>query len=96
VSKNGPKLKVAKTEETTGATASGYVRNFQKLPITALVNFLAGQARQPVIDNTGLTGLFDFTIDLTPPQNDPFAVSARGRSAPLTTSVVSPFLIRSS
>src|SRR5262249_43535692 len=59
-------------------TASGYVRTFQKLPITALVNFLAGQARQPVIDSTGLKRLFDFTIDLTPPQSDLPPISARG------------------
>jgi len=66
VSKRGSRLKAAKDEETVGATATGYVRAFQKMPISGLVNFLAGAARQPVIDNTGLRGPFDFTIDLTP------------------------------
>jgi uncharacterized protein (TIGR03435 family) len=81
VSKSGSKLKAAKPESTIGAGLSGYVRIFQKLPISALVNFLAGQARQPVIDNTGLQGLFDFTIDLTPRENDVSQVSPNGRPA---------------
>src|SRR5262245_59119307 len=71
VGKNGSKLKLAGADETIGATTSGYLRTFQRMPIAGLVNFLAGAARQPVIDKTGLRGAFDFTLDLTPLDNDP-------------------------
>src|SRR5262245_48930778 len=42
VGRNGPKLKVARSDETIGATTSGYRRTFQRMPIAGLVNFLAG------------------------------------------------------
>jgi uncharacterized protein (TIGR03435 family) len=77
VGKNGPKLKAAASDGTTGASASGYRRTFQRLPIAALVNFLANSARQPVLDETGLKGLFDFTLDLTPPADDPLQATVR-------------------
>ena len=38
---------------------------------------LAGAARQPVIDQTGLRDAFDFTLDLTPPADDPLQTAAR-------------------
>jgi uncharacterized protein (TIGR03435 family) len=77
VGKNGMKLKAAGADETTGASASGYIRTFQRLPIAALVNFLANSARQPVFDETGLKGLFDFTLDLTPRADDPLQAAVR-------------------
>jgi len=78
IGKNGSKLKTAGSDGTIGATTSGYLRTFQKMPISGLVNFLAGAARQPVIDQTGLKGAFDFTLDLTPSADDPFQTAARG------------------
>jgi uncharacterized protein (TIGR03435 family) len=77
VTKSGVKLKAAKDEEAIGASTNGYVRTFSKMPMAGLVNFLSGSARQPVIDNTGLKGAFDFAIDLTPPENNPLQLSAR-------------------
>jgi uncharacterized protein (TIGR03435 family) len=54
----------------TGAALNGYVRTFQKLPVAALVKYLSDSVRQPVVDNTGLKGLFDFSVDLTHSEND--------------------------
>ena len=71
VGKSGAKLKAAKDDEVAGAALSGYVRTFRKLSMVVLANSLANNAGQPVVDNTGLKGLFDFAIDLTPPENDP-------------------------
>ena len=70
-----------KDREVTGAALNGYVRTFQKLPVTALVNYLSNSARQPVIDKTGLKGLFDFSIDLTPSENDLPPTAALGATA---------------
>lgn len=81
VSKGGAKLKAVKEGEVTGAALNGYVRTFRKLPVTALVNVLSNSARQPVIDSTGLKGLFDFAIDLTHPENDPLQPGAAGVTA---------------
>jgi len=77
VGKNGSKLKVARTDQTIGATTSGYLRTFQRMPLAGLVNFLAGAARQPVIDETGLRGAFDFTLDHTTGRRSGAGGSAR-------------------
>jgi uncharacterized protein (TIGR03435 family) len=69
VSKSGSKLKPAKDEEVIGVSTIGYARTFTKMPINGLVNFLAGIARQPVVDNTGLKGPYDFILDLTPSED---------------------------
>jgi len=81
LSKRGSKLKSAKENEVVGATLNGYVRTFQKLPVAALVNFLSNSTRQPVIDNTGLKGLFDFSVDLTHHDNDSLQTTAAGATA---------------
>src|SRR5262249_30632256 len=54
VGKSGSKLKSAREEEVIGVSTTGYARAFTKMPINGLVNFLAGLARQPVVDNSGL------------------------------------------
>jgi uncharacterized protein (TIGR03435 family) len=70
IRKGGSKLKPAEDDEVIGATVNAYIRGFQKMPIAGLVNFLSGAVRQPVVDDTGLKGAFDFTIDLTPENSD--------------------------
>jgi uncharacterized protein (TIGR03435 family) len=71
VGKNGSKLKLAGEDEALGFATAGYLRTFRKMPIAGLVSFIAGTARQPVVDMTGLKGSYDFMIDLTPPENTP-------------------------
>jgi len=39
------------------------------MPIAGLLNYIAGTAKQPVVDMTGSRASYDFTIDLTPPGN---------------------------
>jgi uncharacterized protein (TIGR03435 family) len=78
VSKNGPKLKAAQSDEVIGAAASGYLLTFRKMPMAPFVNFLAGVVGKPVIDETGLKEAFDFTLDRTPPPNDPLQTAAGG------------------
>jgi uncharacterized protein (TIGR03435 family) len=83
VGKNGSRLKPAGDGETLGFASAGYLRTFRKMPIAGLVSFIAGTARQPVVDMTGLTGSYDFTIDLTPAENTPpIPVEGISRSDP--------------
>ena len=64
--KSGSKLKQAKDEEAAGFNAVMNGLIFHKMPIAGLVNYLANLAGSPVQDLTGLTGLYDFSLDLTP------------------------------
>lgn len=77
LSKGGSKLKAAGAGESMGFSTAGNVRTFRAMPIAGLVSYVAGTAKQPVIDKTGLTGSFDFTIDLTPAGNLSPAPEAR-------------------
>jgi bla regulator protein blaR1 len=78
VAKGGPKLHDAKPGDTypngfkgpggksgTGAmTFNGRQLIAQGLPIGSLTNILSQQTGRTVIDKTGLTGKYDFTLDL--------------------------------
>lgn len=44
----------------------------KQMPISQLVDILAGQLDRPVIDLTGIRGVFDVTLDWTP-ENAPAA-----------------------
>jgi len=85
VAKGGSKLKPSGNEKSSGEKPS--VRNgkghleFHHMPVSALLNYLyfqpgSGMVDRPVIDKTGLDGLYDFTLDWTPdsPQPDPAAI----------------------
>ena len=70
VGKNGPRLK--KFADETGARAnpelvilssSGHI---EARSVPALCNVLAGHLNQPVLDMTGITGLFDIKLDASP------------------------------
>ena len=67
VGKNGAKFQPAKDDETTGLhqTQGGQLA-FQRHPMATLVNTIANLIDAPVDDKTGLTGRFDFQLDLTP------------------------------
>jgi uncharacterized protein (TIGR03435 family) len=66
VSKNGLKLQVARTDESTGLqrTQAGQLV-FQRYGMANLVNTIANFINAPVDDQTGLTGLFDYQLDFT-------------------------------
>jgi uncharacterized protein (TIGR03435 family) len=68
VGKHGAKLKDASDDEKTGIAPSitpDGVRqiSFSRMPLSGLVNLLANQIGSPVLDQTGLKGLYDFKID---------------------------------
>ena len=72
VGKDAPKLK-----EAAGGGVPGLIlgerrkMTFQNMPIVGLVNTMSNILHTPVVDGTGLKGLYDFTVDpfpfLTPP-----------------------------
>jgi uncharacterized protein (TIGR03435 family) len=62
--KNPPKLQEAKEGEQTAMVPGDRGQmNFQKMPMSGLVNTLANILHTPVVDGTGMTGFFDFTLD---------------------------------
>jgi uncharacterized protein (TIGR03435 family) len=76
IAKNGIKLRESKPDETdaNGRTgmyisgSSGAVRG-QLVSMPTLAQFLYRQLNQTVLDKTGLTGKYDFTLKWTPDQN---------------------------
>lgn len=79
--KSGSKLKPSAESEKLGFSAPGYLRVFQAMPMAGLVSFVSSTAGAPVTDATGLQGAYDFTIDLTPPENDAGDLFSRLREA---------------
>jgi uncharacterized protein (TIGR03435 family) len=85
VAKNGIKLKEATPGDTyangikgrDGAGHGGSMRmspgqlTAQGVPMTSLVNALSQQLHQSVVDKTGLTGIYDFTLQWTDDRSDP-------------------------
>jgi uncharacterized protein (TIGR03435 family) len=73
--KSPPKLQPSKEGEQTKFTPGERGQmNFQKMPVVGLVNTLSNILHTTVVDQTGITGFFDFTLDpiqfLTPPSPD--------------------------
>ncbi len=70
--KGGSKLEESKDPEAKPTTSvergQGTVRmSFQNMPIVGLVNTVANVLGNPVRDETGLTGRYNFTLEWTPP-----------------------------
>jgi uncharacterized protein (TIGR03435 family) len=66
--KGGAKLKTAAPDRPAGmsdrAGPGGAQQTvFQSSPLRILVNMLANTLSSPVVDNTGLTGLYDYTLE---------------------------------
>ncbi|HEY6987643.1 MAG TPA: M56 and DUF3738 domain-containing protein [Bryobacteraceae bacterium] len=83
VAKNGSKLQESK-EETGGnqfqgirMSGPGQVAG-RKVPMKFLSQVLAGNVGRPVIDETGLTGKYDFKLEWTPDQNQAGAFGGPG------------------
>jgi len=83
VAKNGHKLQKAKDDEQP-LFAPGKMgqMTFRKMPVVALVNTVSNILQTPVIDRTGLTGFFDYTLEPAPP--DPNQMRATGAASPVT------------
>jgi uncharacterized protein (TIGR03435 family) len=64
VGKADAKLTRAKDDGQTAMTPGPHGQmTFTKMPIVGLVNTMANVLHTPVVDRTGLTGFYDFTID---------------------------------
>jgi uncharacterized protein (TIGR03435 family) len=76
VGKNGPKLRESQSQGEP-AIKPGSTRmsmSLEGMPLERAVDFLSTALQRPVVDMTGLTGRYDFTIDLSPyfaPDNEP-------------------------
>jgi uncharacterized protein (TIGR03435 family) len=95
VAKNGPKMKVAEPS-TSGAGSlmiprlvrGRLVTNFTRTPMWVLVSRLTGADGRPVFDKTGLTGIYDFTLEYVREQD--LAAATPGDSASGTPVVTPP------
>jgi uncharacterized protein (TIGR03435 family) len=74
VAKNGSKLKPSAASQFNVKFGRGRLE-FHHQSISGLARYLSQAADRPVIDQTGLQGFFDFTLEWTPdtPQPDPTA-----------------------
>jgi uncharacterized protein (TIGR03435 family) len=67
VGKSGPKLNPANEDERSMVSARGRGRmEFHKISLSTLAQNLAGNMDRIVLDKTGLTGDFDFTLEWNP------------------------------
>ncbi len=88
VGKSGPKFKDSAPDATTRmapkVTLATVTSTFTKSQIGSLVRVLSAAADRPVLDQTGLTGFYDFKIDFA---RDPAAAAADSSAASLFTAV---------
>jgi uncharacterized protein (TIGR03435 family) len=69
VAKNGPKLRPSTDNgpaEIGPGSEGGLFLTAHRVAISRLADVMAEHLRAPVIDRTGLTGKYDFTLDLMP------------------------------
>jgi len=60
-----PGLLIAVRPDREGAILTNHL-TARAQPVSALVQVLSGQLNGPVIDQTGLTGKYDFRLEFTP------------------------------
>jgi len=85
VAKGGPKLRVSQ-EDAPGVLRPGKAAMVaQHATMAEFVSTLSGPLRTPVVDKTGLTGRYDFTVDL----GSYFAGAKPGEQPDMTSIVMS-------
>jgi uncharacterized protein (TIGR03435 family) len=65
VAKGGPKLRMSRDDAPGVLRPSNGAMVAQHATMSEFVSTLAGPLRTPVLDKTGLTGRYDFTVDLS-------------------------------
>jgi uncharacterized protein (TIGR03435 family) len=65
VAKGGPKLHEAKPDGPSGVRGERDKLTANRTSMTQLAQVLSGQMDRPVVDSTGLAGVFDFTLEYT-------------------------------
>src|SRR5215467_14450087 len=79
VASGGSKLKVSAPSDTTGGLRSVNPLTGQKMSIGELVDYLSAVVLSvPVVDQTGLSGLYDFTVRWTPDESQFRGAGGRG------------------
>jgi len=76
VGKNGHKLTPTEVEGTPTFKTGKMNLTGQGATISQLVEFIAGEIRQPLIDQTGLTGKFNYFLDINAYVNEEMLKSA--------------------
>src|SRR5262249_20725498 len=64
VAKNGPKLKPNQVEGNPSFSTGKLTLKGDGATVRQLIEFLSQQARAPIVDQTGLTGRFDYAVDI--------------------------------
>ena len=105
LAKNGPKIQEAKPGDTypngikgpDGRAVGGVIfmngrgsATGQGLPISGLVRFLSGQLGRTVVDKTGLTAKYDFTLQWTPDESQGAMLKGPGPGPQSTSSPPPP------
>jgi bla regulator protein BlaR1 len=104
IAKNGPKLQEAKADDTypngikgfDGRGTAGMMRmgrgelTGQGLPMGSLVRLLTQQLGRTVLDKTGLTGKYDFTLKWTPDESEAPMLKGAGDGKQGTGSTPTP------
>jgi uncharacterized protein (TIGR03435 family) len=78
VAKNGSKLKPAAADDKRPPNLRGGRNSFdaQRIPLSLFANALSRNLSQTVIDQTGLSGNFDFKLEYDPGENGPSIYTA--------------------
>ncbi len=64
MAKDATKLQESKPEDERGAVAGARgAISFKRMPVVGLVNTLSNVLHEPVIDGTGMTGMFNFSVN---------------------------------
>jgi uncharacterized protein (TIGR03435 family) len=84
--KNGPKLKEVEAGGSKTNRGRGHI-DAQRMSMKRLSELLALQMDRPVLDATGLKGVFDFTLDWTPDES-PYAKAESAIDAPKSPSLL--------
>jgi uncharacterized protein (TIGR03435 family) len=70
IAKGGPKLHVSgmpepvKPDHSVGRTFSGAMFSTKDAPLSDLADYLAMQFGRPVVNDTGLTGMYDYSLEV--------------------------------
>jgi uncharacterized protein (TIGR03435 family) len=80
IAKNGPKLKESKLDDITKASIEGNDGEItvRGMPLIFVLRILAQELGRPVVDQTGLTGNYDFTLKWTGDQKQVLEGSSTG------------------
>ena len=107
IARNGPRLREGKTglmylDTYGGAFGPGdfsvehgigqWKVTGHAIPIASLVQLLSGQLGRAVLDQTGLKGKYDFTLQWTPVQSPAGSVEAPKVGEPVTGSAALPIM----